>query len=840
MLTRYAGWLVFLCAGMLPCTAPAAEAEHPLDAYNVVWESPSANSSGSMPLGNGDVGLNVWVEADGDLLFYVSKTDAFSGIGRLLKLGRVRVKLSPNPFAAGLPFVQTLELRQGRIEIVAGKDDSQVTLGVWVDANRPAIHVEAEGKREYELTASLEVWRTQPRTVTDRSEWHSVRGLMGAPFPVVVEPDTILETKPHRIAWHHRNETSIYPAVLKHQALESVLKPENDPLLHRTFGGIIEGEGLVKINATTLKSQQPKSRQAIRIYVLTQQTDTPEAWLAQLEQTVERVKATEVDRARAEHERWWADFWDRSWIRVTTSEHVFPESTKAKPLLSNKLPLRIGADSNAASRFSGDIDRAMVYARALSAEEIAEHAAGKMPQPGAAAGCVGDWTFDEPGDAATASAAPGNLPAKVVGKVEWVEGRTAGAKAIRLDGGGYLEVAHCEALDLETAVTLEAWIRPRSTAGRIIDKTQVAKANGYMIDTYPGNSLRLVVEDGNLSGDIRLAVDRWTHVVGLFDAVSGRKELYVDGKRAGEVESVQDADPRMRDPAYVVSRGYALQRFINACGGRGALADQVQRVDLHRRRGQARRRLPSMGRLLLVPEHAAGLLADAGLRRFRPDAPLFRMYLEALPLCEDRVRIYYDHGGAYFPETMYFWGTPANTDYGWNRGNTPPGLTQNSYIRYYWQGGLELIAMMLDHYAYTQDRRFLDETLLPLASAVLEFYDQHYPRDEQGKVLFSPAASLETWHAAVNPLPEIVGLGFVLPKMLDLPADAISDTQRADWKRLLSELPPIPAGKTDDGRTYLRRPESIPVAPTRRTPSCTRSSLIAATAWASRNWKWGG
>ncbi len=29
---------------------------------NVIWDSPSKNSSGSMPLGNGETGLNVWVE----------------------------------------------------------------------------------------------------------------------------------------------------------------------------------------------------------------------------------------------------------------------------------------------------------------------------------------------------------------------------------------------------------------------------------------------------------------------------------------------------------------------------------------------------------------------------------------------------------------------------------------------------------------------------------------------------------------------------------------------------------------------------------------------------------
>ena len=86
--------------------AVALAAQTPTDAYNVVWDSPSKDSSGSMPIGNGDVGLNVWVEESGDLVFYIGKTDAWSETVRLLKLGRVRVRLSPNPFVSGQPFLQ--------------------------------------------------------------------------------------------------------------------------------------------------------------------------------------------------------------------------------------------------------------------------------------------------------------------------------------------------------------------------------------------------------------------------------------------------------------------------------------------------------------------------------------------------------------------------------------------------------------------------------------------------------------------------------------------------------------------------------------------------------------
>lgn len=47
-----------------------AEERHPLDKFNVVWTSPSKDYNGSMPIGNGELAANVWVEPSGDLIFY--------------------------------------------------------------------------------------------------------------------------------------------------------------------------------------------------------------------------------------------------------------------------------------------------------------------------------------------------------------------------------------------------------------------------------------------------------------------------------------------------------------------------------------------------------------------------------------------------------------------------------------------------------------------------------------------------------------------------------------------------------------------------------------------------
>jgi hypothetical protein len=46
-----------------------------------------------MPCGGGDVGLNVWVE-NGDVLCYLSRSGTFDENNAMLKLGRLRLKLS--------------------------------------------------------------------------------------------------------------------------------------------------------------------------------------------------------------------------------------------------------------------------------------------------------------------------------------------------------------------------------------------------------------------------------------------------------------------------------------------------------------------------------------------------------------------------------------------------------------------------------------------------------------------------------------------------------------------------------------------------------------------------
>jgi hypothetical protein len=58
--------------------------------------------------------------------------------------------------------------------------------------------------------------------------------------------------------------------------------------------------------------------------------------------------------------------------------------------------------------------------------------------------------------------------------------------------------------------------------------------------------------------------------------------------------------------------------------------------------------------------------------------------------------------------------------------------------------------------------------------------------------------SLETFHTAVNPLPEIVGIRAVAERMLALPEALTEETKRRQWKMLIDDLPEIPLRVVDN------------------------------------------
>ncbi|WNR42783.1 DUF5703 domain-containing protein [Paenibacillus roseipurpureus] len=559
-----------------------------LDSYNVAFSAPSTiGSAGSMPIGNGDITLNVWTEVNGDLLFYIGKSDTWSEATRLLKLGRVRVKITPNPFATDHQFSQILKLRQGEILITAGPVGQQVTLRAWVDAYQPVIRVEATGEQPFQIEATTEIWRDTVISMNDSTK-HSYYGIASSGLtPNPSESADQVLPRTNEILWYHRNNTSLYyQKTLDAQHLGDLVSTHPDPYVNSTFGAIMKGTNMVSISNTTLRSSSNGTNFVLSVYPYTATTNTVDTWESQLNTIITNIEATDIATARNNHINWWDSFWGRSWVFVT-----------------------------------GDAD------------------------------------------------------------------------------------------------------------------------------------------------------------------------------------------------ATIVTRGYLLQRFMEAIQGRGKYPIKFNggtiNFDFEDQNADYRLWGPPIWwqntRLLYWPMLASG---DYDMM-----LPLFNMYKKMLNLQMDVTKHYYNHEGAFFPEVTNFYGLSNIDNFQHNSPiPNPTNEAKNPHIKYYWQGGIELSAMMLEYFEYTKDHAFASNTLIPIAEQVVKFYDQHYPR-ENGIIKINPAQILETYGTDVaNPTPELAGLRAILPKLLALPTTITTQAQRDEWQNCLNALPPIPLGTNANSETIIKPAESYSTA----------------------------
>jgi len=305
-----------------------------LESYNIRWDSQSRDSSESMPVGGGDIGLNVWVE-NNELFFYIGRSNTFDENNQLLKLGRVRIRFEPNPFQKGGEFRQELKLRRGYIEITArSAEDLSAEIRIWVEVFRPIIHVEIEGSKPLKLESRFECWRNSKREFPYDgkmgSRW-TCFNLVGYPGPVITYPDKVKFKKNSVVWWHrNRNEDLVFDKEVEQQGLTGVKDEMWNPLKNLTFGGLMTGEGLkaagtgsgryaqTDFRSWHLKSQLARRKHHLKLILHTAQTKSLEDWQQQLEGLVQETEGTE-ESAQEQHRQWWQRFWERSYIFINPS-----------------------------------------------------------------------------------------------------------------------------------------------------------------------------------------------------------------------------------------------------------------------------------------------------------------------------------------------------------------------------------------------------------------------------------------------------------------------------------------------------------------------------------------
>jgi hypothetical protein len=321
-------------AALIWLPAIAGARQHASSPYRVVWETPGRNVYETVPLGNGEVALNAWIDESGDLKFYIARIDALDENARILKLGSVRFRMGEAGVGRTQTFFrQTLDAERGVLEAEYGTGGDKVSLRLWVDANRPVIVAEISTGKDVAVTAFAECWRNkrEPYTSSEFSDLYcNAAHDPATELPqAFVEPDVMLSGINGAIGWYHRNvHSNGYRIAAKMQGLDDFQR--DDPLLHRTFGALIRCNHPKRIDDRTLQSAAGRMHR-FEIVAHTKHPATEAEWLAEAGRILDDAQSVSIKKRYREHVSWWRDFSARSRIHITPGKLSTPAPAGEDP-----------------------------------------------------------------------------------------------------------------------------------------------------------------------------------------------------------------------------------------------------------------------------------------------------------------------------------------------------------------------------------------------------------------------------------------------------------------------------------------------------------------------------
>lgn len=237
----------------------------------------------------------------------------------------------------------------------------------------------------------------------------------------------------------------------------------------------------------------------------------------------------------------------------------------------------------------------------------------------------------------------------------------------------------------------------------------------------------------------------------------GRSYIYVDRKRKS---------PGM----YQIGRNYQLFRYMLGCnyygsyptkfnGGLFTFDTKGKTPDFRQWSGSG---FTSQNQRLVY----WGMLKTGDFEGMKPQLDYWTGLTET---GRQRTRLFYGHGGAYFFEQGNIFGLCTAEDYsygGMHSSRVSPGEEDNPWVRMHYSSGLEFALMMLEYGRYSG--RSI-EKYLDYIESVVEFYFEHYPSDQEGRLMVFPSTALETYkrnpygkdaeeYGAVNPTDAVAGL----------------------------------------------------------------------------------
>ena len=314
--------------------ATMTSAENLLDQYNVVWTTQSKNAGESMPVSGGDIGLNVWVEAD-ELLIYMGLAGCRDENGAILKPGRIRIRLTPNPFT-NAKFKHELKLREGYVLVTAKQPDGKTcAIRVWIEVARPIVHLDISSDIPVTAEAMYESWRTEDIELPNDRSKHDRRAMCminydAYPGKVFLYRDEI-RAADKLVRFHHRvnNANDSFEFQVKQQGLEPIRDKLVNPLQGLVWGGALVGDNFALAGETSgtyaecpfkgwrYASKSPAKSHRVRACLHIDQAEKQETWDAALQKLVDRSPEEDA-KAWEESQKWWTEFWGRSHLIVNS------------------------------------------------------------------------------------------------------------------------------------------------------------------------------------------------------------------------------------------------------------------------------------------------------------------------------------------------------------------------------------------------------------------------------------------------------------------------------------------------------------------------------------------
>nr|WP_270094341.1 DUF5703 domain-containing protein [Pedobacter agri] len=292
---------------------------------NVIWNTQSHNSSESMPVGGGDIGLNLWVEK-GEVYLYLSRSGTFDENNTLLKLGRVKLKFSSDPFE-GKTFKQELILKDGYAQI----DGSDIQIKVWVDVFNPVIHVNVKSKQKITTEASYESWRFEDR-ITKGKE-NNQNSYKWAPQGLVKTAKDEIAFENNGIQFYHQNKAeTVFDVAVKQQGLADRKAELYNPIKNLIFGGSMQGKNMVSAGneagtylSTPFQSWKLKSKMPSQSQEITIALNISKAGIQNWKKELYSIKRNSTQKASI---KWWNDYWKRSFVYINSKSEQASQSSK--------------------------------------------------------------------------------------------------------------------------------------------------------------------------------------------------------------------------------------------------------------------------------------------------------------------------------------------------------------------------------------------------------------------------------------------------------------------------------------------------------------------------------